>query len=65
MNPVLAAALAELEAKGMQLAIAVITLAAKDLASGKSVTDTLVDLGDTAVEDIAVLEDRALKAAGL
>lgn len=65
MNPILAAALAELEAKGMQLGIAVITLAAKDLASGKSVQDTLVDLGDTAAEDLAALEDRALKAAGL
>lgn len=65
MNPALAALVAELEAKGMQVAIGVLILAAKDFASGKSLPDTLVDLADTAVEEVVALEDKALKAAGL
>jgi hypothetical protein len=65
MNPVLAALLAELEAKGMQVAQGVLVLVAKDLLSGKSIVDTATDLGMTAAEDLAALEDRALKAAGL
>jgi hypothetical protein len=65
MNPVLLSLVAELEAKGMQVAVGALTLLAQDLLSGKSLVDTLVDLGDTAAEDVVALEDKALKAAGL
>ena len=65
MNPVLAALVAELEAKGMQVAEGALILLAKDLLTGKSLPDTLTDLAETAAEDIAALEDKALKAAGL
>lgn len=65
MNPALAALVAELEAKGMQVGIGILTLVAKDLLAGKSVQDTATDLAETAAEDMVALEDKALKAAGL
>ena len=48
MNPVLAALVAELEAKGMQVAEGALILLAKDLLTGKSLPDTLTDLAETA-----------------
>lgn len=65
MNPALAALVAELEAKGMQVAVGALVLIAKDLLAGKSVLDTATDLAETAAEDMVALEDKALKAAGL
>lgn len=65
MNPILASLVAELEAKGMQVAVGALTLLAKDLLAGKSLPDTLTDLAETAADDMVALEDKALKAAGL
>ena len=65
MNPALAALVAQLEAKGMSVAVGILVLVAKDLVAGKSITDTLTDVAETAAEDVVALEDSALKAAGL
>ena len=65
MNPILASLVAELEAKGMQVAVGALTLLAKDLLAGKSLPDTLTDLAETAIDDMVALEHKALKAAGL
>lgn len=61
IDPALLALLAKLE----PMALGFVTLVVKDLAAGKSVGDTAKDLGMTAAEDLAALEDKALKAAGL
>jgi hypothetical protein len=65
MNPVLALALNEVLAKLSDATVAVLLLAAKDLAAGKSVLDTCTDIAETAAEDMVALENQALKAAGL
>lgn len=60
MNPLLAAALAKLAQKGEELALAYLTLLAKDLADGKSLQDAGKDLLDSAAEDQALLLNRLL-----
>ena len=65
MNPALAAAFNLALSKLTDATVAVLLLAAKDLAAGKSLPDTLTDLAETAAEDAVALEDKALKAAGL
>ena len=50
MNPLIAAALAELESKGLSLALEAVTLFVQDLASGKSIGDSLQDLEMRAAE---------------
>lgn len=64
MNPVLMAAVAQLEAQGAQLALGALVLLAKDLAAGKPVLDALKDLAMTAAEQEAAFLDGALKAVG-
>lgn len=61
IDPALLAMLAKLE----PIALGAVMLMVRDLDSGKSLQATLVDLGDTAAENLAALEDRALKAAGM
>ena len=62
MNPLLAAALAELEQKGLALALEAVQLLAQDLASGKDVVTSLNDLAMTMAEKQAKLLDSALDA---
>ena len=62
MNPLLAAALAELEQKGLALALEAVQLLAQDLAQGKNVVDALNDLAMTMAEKQAKLVDDALGA---
>ena len=62
MNPLLAAALAELEQKGLALALEAVQLLAQDLAQGKNVVDSLNDLAMTMAEKQAKLVDDALGA---
>jgi hypothetical protein len=62
MNPLLAAGLAELEQKGMALAIDAVTLLVQDLASGKDLVAALNDLAMAMAEKQAKLIDSALDA---
>lgn len=62
MNPILAASLAELESKGLALALDAVTLLAKDLAAGKNIVMALNDLAMTMAEKQAKLVDDALDA---
>lgn len=64
MNPLLAGALAELEQKGMSLALETIGMLAQDLLSGKNIVDALNDIAMALAEKQAKAFSDTLKVLG-
>lgn len=60
MNPLIAAALAELEQKGSTLALEAITVFVQDLAKGKNVADAANDLAMKMAERQALAIDNVV-----